>query len=124
MKRSKILVIIISIFVLTLTGCGKAGGEKNQEYRGVIAGLGDDEQFALEDIGEKEDVLFTTDLTYDDGLGHSAALYSDAHTSHTKIRHTTINYAALGIWKRFFQFSGSLLIKRDTSSAIWHSDAL
>lgn len=28
MKRSKILVIIISIFVLTLTGCGKAGGEK------------------------------------------------------------------------------------------------
>lgn len=47
-----------------------------------------------------------------------------SHTSHTKIRHTTINYAALGIWKRFFQFSGSLLIKRDTSSAIWHSDAL
>ena len=46
------------------------------------------------------------------------------HTSHTKIRHTTRNYAALGIWKRFFQFSGSLLIKRDTSSAIWHSDAL
>ena len=79
MKRSKILVIIISIFVLTLTGCGKAGGEKNQEYGGVIAGLGDDEQFALEDIGEKEDVLFTTDLTYDDGLGHSAALYSDVY---------------------------------------------
>ncbi len=47
-----------------------------------------------------------------------------AHTSHTKIRHTTRNYATLGIWKRFFQFSGSLLIKRDTSSAIWHSDAL
>ncbi len=46
------------------------------------------------------------------------------HTSHTKIRHTTRNYATLGIWKRFFQFSGSLLIKRDTSSAIWHSDAL
>ncbi len=47
-----------------------------------------------------------------------------SHTSHTKIRHTTRNYATLGIWKRFFQFSGSLLIKRDTSSAIWHSDAL
>ncbi len=46
------------------------------------------------------------------------------HTSHTKIRHTTRNYATLGIWKRFFQFSGSLLIKRDTSSVIWHSDAL
>ncbi len=53
MKRSKILVIIISIFVLTLTGCGKAGGEKNQEYRGVIAGLGDDEQFALEISGKR-----------------------------------------------------------------------
>ena len=50
--------------------------------------------------------------------------FDTSHTSHTKIRHTTRNYATLGIWKRFFQFSGSLLIKRDTSSAIWHSDAL
>ena len=49
---------------------------------------------------------------------------TETHTSHTKIRHTTRNYATLGIWKRFFQFSGSLLIKRDTSSVIWHSDAL
>ena len=55
----------------------------------------------------------------DKGIGNE-----DTHTSHTKIRHTTRNYATLGIWKRFFQFSGSLLIKRDTSSAIWHSDAL
>ena len=79
MKGNKILVIIISIFVLTLIGCGKNAGEKNQEYGEVIAKLGDEEQFALEDIGEKEDVLFTTDLTYEDGLGHSAALYSNVY---------------------------------------------
>ena len=53
-----------------------------------------------------------------------AGILDYSHTSHTKIRHTTRNYATLGIWKRFFQFSGSLLIKRDTSSVIWHSDAL
>ena len=39
----------------------------NEEYGGIIAGHGDDEQFALEDIGEKYDVLFTTDMTYEDG---------------------------------------------------------
>ncbi len=67
-------------------------------------------------------VLFHGDEYTPFGLDTEFAI--PTHTSHTKIRHTTINYAALGIWKRFFQFSGSLLIKRDTSSAIWHSDAL
>jgi len=70
---------MISLFVLILAGCGKSGKNKNEEYGEVIARLGDDEQFALEDIGEKEDVLFTADLTYDDGFGHSAALYSNVY---------------------------------------------
>ena len=79
MKRDKVLVIIMSIVMLMLAGCGKSGGEKNQEYGEVIAKLGDEEQYALGDIGEKEDVLFTTDSTYEDGLGHSAALYSNVY---------------------------------------------
>lgn len=72
------------------------------------------------------DMLVVGNVVGETGLAaiSNASMISFTHTSHTKIRHTTINYAALGIWKRFFQFSGSLLIKRDTSSAIWHSDAL
>ena len=52
---------------LALTGCGQRAKNRNEEYGGIIAGHGDDEQFALEDIGEKYDVLFTTDMTYEDG---------------------------------------------------------
>lgn len=79
MRRNKVLVIIMSMVMLMLAGCGKNGGEKNQEYGEVIAKLDDEEQYALEDIGEKEDVLFTTDSTYEDGFGHSAALYSNVY---------------------------------------------
>ena len=32
MRRNKVLVIIMSIVMLMLAGCGKSGGEKNQEY--------------------------------------------------------------------------------------------
>lgn len=50
-----------------------------EDYGGIIAGLGDDEQFSLRDIGEKNNVLFTTDMTYDDGNGHNAAIYCDVY---------------------------------------------
>ena len=72
----------------------------------------------------KEKMKLDKYAVYEKGRVYEVLVFPFTHTSHTKIRHTTINYAALGIWKRFFQFSGSLLIKRDTSSAIWHSDAL
>jgi len=79
MKKNKILVMICML-TLILTGCGKNGAEQNDDYyKEVIAGLGDDVQFALEDIGEKNDVLFTTDATFDDGFAHNAALYCNVY---------------------------------------------
>lgn len=74
MKQNRIL-LVIAMFSLLFTGCGQNKSEENSHYYGeIIAGLGDEEQFALEDIGEKNDVLFTTDSTYDDGFAHNAAL--------------------------------------------------
>ena len=79
MKKNNIL-LIMAMLILTLTGCAQHKSEKNEEYYGeIIAGLGDEEQFALEDIGEKNDVLFTTDATYDDGFAHDAALYCNIY---------------------------------------------
>ncbi len=61
------MLAVLMFLALALTGCGQREKSRNEEYGGIIAGLGDDEQFALEDIGEKYDVLFTTDMTYEDG---------------------------------------------------------
>ena len=73
-RNSAVLPAVLMALVMALTGCGQRGKNRNEEYGEVIAGLGDDEQFALEDIGENYDVLFTTDMTYEDGAGHHAAL--------------------------------------------------
>lgn len=50
------------------------GADNADRYGEIIAGLGDEEQYSLQDIGEKGDVLFTTDATYDDGNGHNASI--------------------------------------------------
>lgn len=73
-RNSAVLPAVLMALAMALTGCGQRGKNRNEEYGEVIAGLGDDEQFALEDIGENYDVLFTTDMTYEDGAGHHAAL--------------------------------------------------
>lgn len=87
-QRKKQYVIGFSVLVLAagvslllyLTGAGKEGKEEDNNLCGnVIAGLGDEEQFSLEDIGEENNVLFTTDMTYDDGEGHNAAAYCEVY---------------------------------------------
>ena len=78
-RNSAVLPAVLMALVMALTGCGQRGKNRNEEYGEVIAGLGDDEQFALEDIGENYDVLFTTDMTYDDRTGHNAAVYCDVY---------------------------------------------
>lgn len=76
-----VLVLAAGVSMLFfLAGSGKRGNEEdNNLYGNVIAGLGDEEQFSLEDIGEKNNVLFTTDMTYDDGEGHNAAVYCEVY---------------------------------------------
>lgn len=84
MKKQYLIGFVALVLVLTVSSVLFAKAGKNNEdnenlYGHVIAKLGDDEQFSLRDIGEKNDVLFTTDMTYDDGNGHNAAVYCDVY---------------------------------------------
>ena len=79
MKKQYLVGFVALILVLTVSTVlfAKAGENKEDNenlYGHIIAELEDDEQFSLRDIGEKNDVLFTTDMTYDDGNGHNAAI--------------------------------------------------
>ena len=82
--------VLASAAVITaaafLSGRGKKADDSEKVlYEGIIEGLGDEEQFSLRDIGEENRVLFTTDMTYDDGNGNNAAIscnvyYDDGET--------------------------------------------
>ena len=73
------LVLILAVGTGLFVKAGKNKEDNENLYGHIIAGLGDDEQFSLRDIGEKNDVLFTTDMTYDDGNGHNAAIDCDVY---------------------------------------------
>lgn len=73
------LVLVLAVCAVLFARAGKNGEDNEDLYGDIIAGLGDDEQYSLRDIGEKNYVLFTTDMTYDDGNGHNAAVYCDVH---------------------------------------------
>ena len=84
MKKQYLVGFAALVLVLTVCAALFAKAGKNEEdnenlYGDIIAELGDDEQFSLRDIGEKNDVLFTTDMTYDDGNGHNAAINCDVY---------------------------------------------
>lgn len=71
------LVLVLAVCAVLFTRAGKNGEDNEDLYGDIIASLGDDEQYSLRDIGEKNYVLFTTDMTYDDGNGHNATVYCD-----------------------------------------------
>ncbi len=82
MKKHNRIFLLMAACALLSAGCGKNNGTDNETlYGGLIAGLEDEEQYSLRDIGEKNDVLFTTNLTYDDGNGHNAAAYCTLYYS-------------------------------------------
>lgn len=69
------VTLIISMLMLLISGCGgenSAGSGKL--YGNTIAGLGDDEKVAFVDIGEKNDVLFTANQTWEDEQGNHTAM--------------------------------------------------
>ncbi len=88
MKKQYVAIagLCICVFAagILMAGFGKKETGNEDLYGGIIAGLGDDTQFSLCDIGEKNNVLFTADMTYDDGNGHNAAMYSDVYYNNGK----------------------------------------
>lgn len=88
--RIGLCILALAVVVFAASGCGKKEAESNEDlYGNMIAELGDEEQFSLQDIGEKNDVLFTTDMTYDDGNGHNAALYCNVYYDNGKEVYST-----------------------------------
>lgn len=73
------LILVLTVCIVWFSKAGKNEEDNETLYGSVIAELGDDEQFSIQDIGEKNNVLFTTDMTYDDGNGHNAAVYCDMY---------------------------------------------
>lgn len=73
------LILVLSVCAVLFAGAGKKEEDNENLFGQIIAGLGDEEQFSLRDIGERNHVLFTTDATYDDGNGHNAAVCCDVY---------------------------------------------
>lgn len=73
------LVLVLAVCTVLFAKAGKDEEDNEDLYGQIIAELGDDEQFSLRDIGERNSVLFTTDMIYDDGNGHNAAVSCDVY---------------------------------------------
>ena len=59
-----------------------ACGKKTDDIEALgkaVAGLGDDELFAIVEIGAKHSVLLTSDQTYDDKNGNQASIFCDVY---------------------------------------------
>ncbi len=85
---------LLAAVMLVLAGCGnkaelenyvgndgKSGKTGNGGIGDVIAGLGDEEQWALVDIGEESEVLLVSDSTYDDGNGNNMSAFCEVYYS-------------------------------------------
>lgn len=78
MKNKKILLIISLIIVtMCLTACGNK--KEENPYGTVIAGLGDDDAYAVLVMDHPYHVLVTSDLLYDAGIEKQAAAYCDVY---------------------------------------------
>lgn len=73
------LILVLAVCAVFFVRAGKREEDNADLYGQIIAELGDDEQFSLRDIGERNNVLFTTDVTYDDRNGHNAAVCCDVY---------------------------------------------
>lgn len=75
MKKYYLICAALAVCMLMTVGFIRMERQSGEDlYGAIIAGLGDDEQFALLDFDEGQQVLLTTDFTYDDGNGNSVAI--------------------------------------------------
>jgi hypothetical protein len=76
-----ILSMILCVCIVSLCACGKAS--KSDEYASLygetIAGLQDDELFAVIETGASDPVLLVTSQYYDDGSGNQASIWCDVY---------------------------------------------
>ena len=78
MVKRTITIIFMGLLVCIVCACGKKNDD-NEALGTLIAGLGDDELFAIVDVGAKHSVLLTSDKTYNDGNGNQASIFCEVY---------------------------------------------
>ena len=76
--KKGITAVLTGILICMAFACGK----KNDDIEALgkaAAGLGDDDLFAIVEIGAKHSVLLTSDQTYDDKNGNQASIFCDVY---------------------------------------------
>ena len=74
MKKNKNFAILTMVFFTIATACGSQDDSKNEAYSCIISELDDDASYAFLEMDYPEDVLVTTEQTYDSGDEESAAV--------------------------------------------------
>ena len=73
-----IAAVLAGILICMAFACGKKTDDIEALGK-AVAGLGDDELFAIVEIGAKHSVLLTSDQTYDDKNGNQASIFCDVY---------------------------------------------
>ena len=76
-KRGMAAALVI-ILICMVSSCGKKSDD-TEALGKVVAGLGDDELFAIVEAGAKHSILLTSDQTYDDGNGNQASILCEVY---------------------------------------------
>lgn len=79
MKKYKYGGILFIVFLLSVTGCVNNGNSNNDAYSSIIAELDDNASYAFLEMDYPEDVLVTTEQTYDSGIEESAAVQCNVY---------------------------------------------
>ena len=76
-KRGMAAALVI-ILICMVSSCGKKSDD-TEALGKVVAGLGDDELFAIVEAGAKHSILLTSDQTYDDENGNQASILCEVY---------------------------------------------
>ena len=74
-----ILCFALCVLIFSLCACGDKSSDNAAIYGETIAGLEDNELFAIVDTNASSPVLLVTSQVYDDGLGNQAALNCEVY---------------------------------------------
>lgn len=79
--KSIISCLVVCVLIVLLCSCGKENKSDyySEIYGEAIAGLEDDELFAIVEINAASPVLLVTSETYDDGNGNQAAIWCNVY---------------------------------------------